>query len=498
MNDRKSYDGGKERHMTRRLARRRLAMGFNAGVAVTLAAVLAAMVNYLSYKHGFRMDLSQSQYFTLSDRTSTLLGRLGADVHVTVFASSEHDLYGDMRHLLREYEYASNRLHVEYIDPNRDLAITKELALKYDVSEPNVVVFASEGKQKIVPVDEIADYDYLPMELGQAKKMTAFRGEQVFSSAIQSLTEVREPVVYFLAGHGERRIDSYDQYSGYSIIARALQRENMKVKALTLGDVSVIPDDCDVLVVAGPTKGLARGEIDIIEAYLDNAGCLFLLLDAGVAAGLDSLLEAWGVQVAEDRVVGPTLTGRELVVTQYGEHRITEHQNNVRTIFNLPRSIRPLTRDESSAVKPADKPRVTILASCSERGWAEMTPGQNPPTFDPEVDRPGPVSVAVAVEKGALRDMDVEIKPTRIVVVGDSAMVSNGALLAGYNTDFFLCALNWLLEREGSLVIATKEPVRLRIAMSLGQARLVYWITVVGVPAIVAVLGLIVWAVRRK
>lgn len=486
--------------MAFRLATKRWAMGFNAGMAVVFAALLVVMVNYLSYQYRFRIDLSQADYFTLSPATTSLLEHLPADVNVVVFLSPSHDLYRDIRHLFNEYEHASNRIHIEYVDPNRDLARTKELALKYGITESDVVVFDSDEKRKIVSVKEIADYDVTPMMSGRPKRMTSFRGEQMFSSAIQSLTQAPSPAVYFLVGHGERQIDNYDQYTGYSIIARSLLRKNMQVSSLQLRNVSAIPGDCKALVVAGPSKRLSRAELDMIESYLDKSGRLFLLLDPGTMTGLDGLLEAWGVRLAKDVVIDGklTLTGREMLVIQYGSHPITAHLDNITSIFHLPRSVQPLVSMTLSESKSADKPRVIVLASCSEQGWAEMTPDQNPPTFDSGVDRSGPIPVAVAVEKGILGDMDVEIKPTRIVVIGDSAIVSNGALLAGYNPDFFISALNWLLEREDVFDIAVREPATLRVIASRGQIRAIYWMIVVAIPGTVALLGLVVLFVRRK
>ncbi len=473
-------------------------MAFNAGASVLLAAVLALMIHYISGKHWARVDLSRSQYYGLSDGTLHLIESLESDVEMIVLAGSEHDLARDARILLREYEHASPRIRVEYVDPNRDLARTRDLALKYFVEKSDIVILIAGNRRKIVSLDELADYDYSPAESGLPRKIAAFRGEQVLSSAIQSLAAMQDPVVYFLSGHGEARLDSYDQYFGYSIIARMLRRENIQVRSFAFGEESVVPPDCSALVVAGPSKPLARAEINMIKTYLSNSGRLLLMLDSGVETGLEDLMGEWGLLLASDRVVGTTLTGRELVISEYGDHEITRRLDNVRTVLNVPRSVQPATTDESDGARAADKPLLTILASSSPRGWSEMTPDQNPSVFDAGVDHSGPVPVAVAVERGALQGVEVELKSTRMVVIGDSSMVSNGALLAGYNTGFFISALNWLLERGSSLDISPKRPVALRVMMTLAQARLACWLVAVAVPAAVLIIGFVVWVVRRK
>lgn len=486
--------------MIRRLSGKRWLTGGNAALALALAAGLVVALNVLAARHPFRVDVSRSPFYALSAKTLEILSRLTVDVQVLVFLSSEHGLYRDIRRLFKEYEYASPRLRVEYIDPHRDLARSKELVLQYDVTEPEVVVFAAEGRKKVVPVKEIAEYDLAPMLSGGPKVMTAFRGEQVFSSAIQGLMQAKKPLVYFLAGHGERQIASYDPVLGYSIVARNLQRDNIEVQTLNLGESIGIPKGCDLLAVAGPTRRFSRAEMDTVKNYLDNSGAVLLLLDAGKDAGLGDLLEAWDIRLAEDRVVGLTLTGRELLVTHYGRHPITDRlaQARAATIFNSPRSIQPRTGANAPAPQAADKPRLTVLASCAEEGWSEMSPNQNPPQMDAGVDRPGPIAVAVAVEKGLPRGMDVAIKPSRMVVVGDSSFVANGALLAGYTPDFFMNAVNWLLERTDNLPIPVKTPGRVNIVMSRQQFQIAFGVIVVGIPAAMAAVGLFVWLRRRK
>jgi len=480
-----------------RLRLKRAIMKSNALLAVGLAIALAVMVNYLAVNYRARIDLSPGRYYALSAATLNMLQQLNVPVQATVFLGVNHEMFSDVKRLLKEYEYASAKFTVEYVDPHRDLARAKELAGQYNISEPEVIVFRANDRAKTVPVSEMATYDYAPLLSGQPKVMTSFRGEQAFSSAIYSLIQDRKPVVYFLAGHGEQRIDDFGQHAGYSMIARLLEKGNIQPKTLHLSDSSSIPKDCDLLVITGQKKPLTHIEAEIIKKYLDGAGRLLLMADVGVETGLEKTLEAWNIRLGLDRVVGATLTGRELLVNSYGDHPITERLKNMATIFNMPRSVQPLAPAGQSFDQSADKPRVTILAAGSEDGWAEMTYYQNPPKFDAGIDHPGPVPVAVAVEKGNL-PVDVEIKPTRLVVIGDSTFVSNGALLAGYPPDFFINALNWLLERSDAPTFTPKIPSKVRLNIDRKRMQLAYIATVVIMPALIALIGLAVSLGRRK
>ena len=470
-----------------------MATGLNVGAALLLAAALVVLANYISARRFVRHDWSAARFFSLSDKTRQLLAGFPTDIHITVFLAADHESYNDIKNLLREYSSASARVRVQYVDPDRDLALAKDMARKYSITEPNIVLFEVDGRSRQVQAAQVAEYDFTPLLAGKPKRKVAFRGEQVFSSAIQSLTQTRTPVVYFLRGHEERDIAKFDNYSGYSKIAKLVQRDAVDVRPLSLGEAGGVPTDCSALVVAGPAKRLPQAEIDLIRQYLARSGRAMFLLDAGQDGGLSEVLAEWGVKLGDDRVAGMTLTGLELFVTQFGNHPITRNLRNVACIFYVPRSVEPL---DAGGAERMDKPRVTPLAMCSSNGWAEVNANQRPPKFDKGVDRLGPISVAVAVEKGPAPGMHVELSPTRLVVVGDSDFVSNGAL-AGGNEDFFMNALNWLLERERLMAIAPKVPDELRIDMRLEDVRLLFLLVVVGIPAGVALVGYLVWLRRR-
>ncbi|HBA84619.1 MAG TPA: hypothetical protein DCZ95_11035 [Verrucomicrobia bacterium] len=480
-----------------RVAPVRTVMGLNAVFVVALAAMLVLMLNYLSFRHYRRFDWSRSRYYSLSEKSANLLSGLTNDVSVILLIQPGQDNYADIDNLLKEYAAASPRILLERVDPDRDIARTEELARKYKIDQVNVVVFDADGRSKYVQVDEVSDIDYAPLRYGQSPVKTAFRGEQVFSSAIQDITQGRRPVVYFLQGHGERDVENFDRVDGYSRLAQEIRGDNVEIRKLVLGEQKAVPDDCDALIVAGPAKMLAGSEIDLIRAYLQRKGRMMVLLDAMTQTGLEALLSEWRVQLGQDVVVdgARTLSGRELFVTAYGEHPIVQRLRHVTTVFYLPRSVAPAAETEES-VNPADKPHAVALAASSDSGWAEMNMDQNPMKFDAETDQPGPVPVAVAVEKGPVPGFDVQIAPTRLVVFGDSDFISNGGWVGG-NADLFMSSLNWLLQREQMMGIAPRPIEQSRLVMNDAQLQGLFWMVVAGIPAGVAFLGFLVWIQRR-
>jgi len=485
----------------------RMVTGINVAASVVLACTLMILVHYLGQRHYHRWDVSVSDYYRLSDKTRSLLGSLDAEVSVFVFLRKHHEAYDEVRNLLSEYRYEADRIpslrfRVEFVDPDRDLARTRDLARKYDITEPNAIVFECGSRRKYLGEKDILEHQYRLIGQTAKKERVSFRGEQAFSSAIQSVTQASRPIVYFLTGHGERNIEDYDRNAGYSALARAMRQDNMEVRALFLAGEKGVPDDCSVLVIAGPDRKLSAAELESLKHYLARSGRLCVLLDPAVTTGLEGLLESWGLQLARDVVVDPTqtFTGRELMIAEYGDHPITKKLHGVATMFYMPRSVE--AREAAGPVDdmPADRPSIKVLASTSKNGWAEYNLEQSPARFDPEVDRQGPVPIAVAVEKGTVSGIEVQIRPTRLVVIGDSSFLSNGAMAQGVGgtLDFFLSAVNWLAERDALMAIAAKPPDVIRLDMSQAQLRLTGFLLVGAVPILVSIIGLLVWMRRRS
>lgn len=475
--------------------RHRLWITLGTGASLLLALALVLMVNYISFRRYYRADWSRTQLYAFSSKTAGLLENLDKPVEITVFFQPGNVLYEDIHNLLREYQFHSRHLNIQWVDPDRDIALTEELAVKYQVTEPNVVVFDCEGRSKYVRIDEIANID----ASSGIDRITAFKGEQAFSSAIQAVAQEAVPVVYFLTGHGERDIHNFDRRTGFSAVARLIERDNIDVKTLLLSTEKQIPEDCKALVIAGASQSMSKAEADIISDWLRRSGRLMVLADAGRISGLEPLLQEWGVLLRNDVVIDPsrTLTGREIFVASYNRHPITAKLGSTAAIFHLPRSVEPdYTLPQTAA---ADRPQVTPLAISSRDSWAETQPDQVPAKYDEATeDLPGPVSMAVAVEKGGGAGLfDMQIRPSRMTVFGDSGFVANGGLTGG-DISLFMSSLNWLLDREELMAIPPKTVGDTRLTLTREKLRTLFWGVVGTIPALTGLVGAVLWVRRRK
>jgi len=469
---------------------RRLAQRCNLLALVLLSLLIFAMVNYLSIRHYARVHWSRNRLTQLSEKSTRLLESIPDDIHIVALLRPSHEAYHDVTALLPEYAAHAAHVSVEIVDPDRDLARTEQLARQFQLGESECVVFEIGGRHQTVSAADLIEYGYPEAEVERPRR--AFRGEQLFTSTIYALTQATRPAIFFIQGHGERSPEDFDRHAGYSRIAARLRDENLDVDILNLGETKTVPNRCALMIIAGPTREFAPFEIARIRDYLDRKGRLLLLLDARTETGLDALLSDWGVLIGDDIVTDETrtLSGRELFLTTYPDHPITAPLQNLSSIFYLPRSIRARPSNGGG-----DKPTVSELAVCSESGWAEFDLDGTSPHFNPHVDIPGPVPVAVAIERGPVPGVRVQILPTRLVIIGDSGLVSNGGLM-GANADFFLNSVNWLLDRTELMALSPPMDNEMHLVINSRQLRHLFWSVVICMPGLLALIG--TWVAWRR
>ena len=255
----------------------RFQIGLNVILQVAIVIVLAAMVNYLGFEHYKRWDLSRDKKYALSDKTKHFLDGLKGKVRMTVFFGSQNPITGDVQNLLTEYQYASRgKIDVEYVDPERNLTRAKELFDKYKVvTEESVLIVDYEGRNKTVKASEMAEMDQGNPMLGEAPKMTAFKGEQAITSAVIDVVEGKKNTVGWLLGHKE---PSLGEGSPVATVKTFIENENIKFQELNLFEVPAIPADLKAIIIAGPQYDLSDREMKLLHDFWNKDGRILVAL----------------------------------------------------------------------------------------------------------------------------------------------------------------------------------------------------------------------------
>jgi ABC-type uncharacterized transport system involved in gliding motility auxiliary subunit len=334
--------------------------------------------------------------------------------------------------------------------------------------------------------------------------------EKSLTNALIKVTRDRQKAVYFLTGHGENDLSGRDR-EGMGVAGDRIRDLNYVVRdSLLLARDRSVPEDCSVLVVAGPKKALFPAEVDSLRAYLERGGKALIMLDPDVESGLEGMLEGYHVKVGDDFVVDNSgigglfgLDASMPVAVTYADHEVTGKLKGIMTTFMLARSVSMMT-----GVSALDA-QATEVVKTSDASWAEsdLSPiresgrrgGQV--SFDPAQDKRGPVSLAVAVtakpKTFAASASDPDRTRTRLVAFGDSDFATNQFFKFQGNGDLFLNALNWLLEEEDLIAIRPKDPGFNPIYLTKQQGDLISYLTMAVIPGLVFAAGIAVWWRRR-
>jgi len=479
-------------------ARRSVFSSLNLLATAALIGVLFIMVNFVASRRYARWDWTRARITDMSDQTrQTLLG-LREPVSAIVFYQPSHRLYELVGDLLREYARVNPKLDVEFVDPEQDLARAQQLVGEFqiDVNSAealNLVIFKSGDRHKYLSDTDLADYDTSTAGLGGEPRVKTFKGEAAFTAAIHGVTQDEQPLLWSTTGHGEKALDS-EETQGLTGLRQTLEQQNMKVETVTLLERTEIPAEVKLLLIAGPTHQFAEQELALLEAYVQRGGRLLALIDPLADANLSTLLRRWGIALGADIVVDPErqlpfVSAANLFVTDYTEHPIVRKMKTLMTLFPLARSVRPHE-------PPPQGVTVEPLAVTSDKGWGETQTSNQQFQFNDGEDLPGPVSIAVAAERGA--SAEPPAPATRMVVIGDSEFVVNAQLTNVGNRDFFLGALYWLTEQEQRIGIGPKPVESIKLNLTSGQLTGLFWLSFLTMPLCCGLVGAAVWWRRRQ
>ena len=481
--------------------RRKWSISLNVLVSSLAVLALVLMLNYLAARHFERFSISSTARIELSPLTLRVLNSLTNDVKVIVYFNKQEPLYDAVWSLLKEYKLRNGRIKLETVDYEREPGQAGVVKTQYKLStapEKHLIIFDSNGAKKFVYETELSDLDVHPMlsRQGPARR-THFKGELMFTSALFTVTSGSPLKAFFLKDHEEHPPGNNDSDWGYGKFGELLTQNHIAWSQLSLLDTNEIPAG-SLLIIAGPKKQVSSTELKKIEQYLRNGGrmlALFNLSSVERNTGLERLLADWGVEVGQNIVRDKenSVTGYDVANAALGSHPITMPLFQTRLDLVQPRSIRKAYAGAGNA----DAPSVTELVFTGPNAtvFTDIRDGViYPHSGDPRTN----VCLAVAVEKGKIKNVSADRGTTRMVVIGDSLLWDNQMIDLYGNRDFASLAVNWLMDRSELLAIQHQPIKEYRLTMTKSQLKGVTWLMLAGMPGSVLMLGSLVWFRRRR
>jgi gliding motility-associatede transport system auxiliary component len=447
----------------------RILQGANLALYTLIGIAIIVLVNWFVNSHDKSWDLTPNKEYSLSPQSIKILK--GLKQNVTIYAFDRKDAFSRRRDLLGEYEGASNRLAVRYVDPDRQPALAKQY-----------------GIQSYGTIEVVSGTRHFQAQSTEEEGVT--------NALIRVL--MGEKTIYFMDGHGERSIDDSGR-DGLQNLKNELNNESYEVKTLMLLQKNEIPANCEVLVIAGPKHDYLPPEIETISKYIQGGGRVLFMLDPGVKLpNLNKMFSGWGMTLRDDLVVDLNPVARLFgttpvmpLIVKYGSSPIVEPLQRTATLFPLSRSIE-IRKD----AKGAAPPEMLCQTSDDSFGVEGFNPNMQQISSKPRPgDVKGPLTVAVA---DTISGQDGKKDEGRLVVTGTSLLGANAYLGFQGNKDLVMNMVNWLSAEESLISIRPKPQEQQTLNMNQRQMGQLLYLGVFGLPLAIILVGVGVWWRRRR
>lgn len=478
--------GMEKEKVLRFLTKKSTRYGANLALIVFLVFGILIFINILAKEFNWKKDITRNASNSISPQTEKVLKDLKQSVKITYFNRPQEREKAER--LFKNYTYLSKKVKFEIVDPNRQPTLTKSMGVqKFDT-----VVLSLEGENpRTVKLEGIS--------------------EEKLTNGFIKLLKTKSQNIYFTVGHGERSLEeAAANGENYGLIKKELEKESYTVKELNLFSTGKVPEDADVLVLAGPRTAFFPKELEILSAWIKAGGHAWLAFDldireSGLAPGsrqLAALVKEFGVEVGNQMLVDPTSKAANVepqVLMGFAaakQHPITKDfpTSSMGLVANF---LFPLTT-RFTLLEAKDAPyQTTILAKTTASAWAESdwnSLRKGVVHFDAGKDYRGEMNLALAIE-----EKNPKKTPYRVTLFASSAFGINGLLRFAGNRDLFLNSIAWLTNDESTISIRAKnvDEAGDRIDLNQNWMTLVAILVVIVIPVFIIGVGIAVWFRRR-
>lgn len=274
--------------------------GLYAAVTSILVIVAVIIVNLIASASHIEKDLTVGGQKSLTESTKELLATVDDELtfyYLTQEGSSITWLDPSYEMYIELYQAYCDKITFEPVD----MLLNPKFAEKYtdqEIIQYSIIVVNEEtGLSRFVSSNNMVLTD-TTMDQYTFEYKTVVTGldiEGQLNSAIRYVLSGQQTKMYAVSGHNEWALGSEGR--------NLLQKANIEYNTLETMTVTEIPEDCDVLFVANPSKDYTDAELQMLLDYAD-AGGNFLVF-AAKQDGLenyDRFLAYCGIRV-ENRVI---------------------------------------------------------------------------------------------------------------------------------------------------------------------------------------------------
>ncbi len=449
-------------------SRARLQLRIQSGVFLMLFVGLLALLAWLSERYPITIDMSNNQRNSLSQETIRLLEQVESPIEITLFISPVNERKPTLEKLFQRYSQLQANIRVQVLNPDLNPDLVRSHDIRYDG-------------------EVVLEY------LGRNEKISQISEANV-SNTIQRLLRQGERWLVFLQGHGERNPHGEANHD-YSQFATQLAGKGYSIENLTLAQVSSIPDNTDVLVLASPRVPLLPGEIRLLQEYIEAGGNFLWLADPEQALeGLEMLGENLASGFVPGIIIDPNsqLMGLDrndfTLIGEYPRHPIT---NNLSSLSLFPKA------QAIEFYGDENWQRQNFLQS-DIRSWNETGDMQGDVyKGDNDDEISGPLTIGLSLARSE-HDSEGQLFEQRAIIVGDADFLSNTYLGNGSNLEIGINLVNWLSHDDRLISISPRPAPDTRLELSPREQLAIAVFFLLALPLGLLFSGLRIWLKRRK
>lgn len=461
---------------------------FSAGMIVVMCAICVVVnlvVTALPAKYT-SIDCSATRLYSLTNDTKDRVSKLDEDITIYVL-NSKKSKDAKIDETINRYKELSSHIKVKYVDP----VTSPKFYQDYTDTTPttNSLIIESKNRSKVIDYNDIYEYDSSSYYYGYQSQssITGYDAEGQITSAIEYVTMDADelPVIYQITGHNETEIGSNFQ----SVVSKA----NANLKSLELFNEEKVPEDATAIIINSPTVDFNEEDAQKVIDYLNGGGKALIVgcyAYNDELANFNKILSAYNVSFKTGVIA-------ENDSSKYYQNPLYLLPTVETTDYTSDATDGYVFLAGSCAINyPEDTDDVTYtkLLSTSDsavlkKDWKNITTSKAE-----DADENGPFTTGLAVNDSSTG--------ASIVVFGTPYVVDDSYdnAVSGNNADMFkdvITSMTGNVELASS-VIPVKDYTLSNITINTLQAVVTGLIIMVAVPILLIIIGIVVWAMRRK
>ncbi len=378
---------------------------------VFILLILSAGVYSVALKYPLTKEMSSYQ---LSETTQTLLKQFHQPLEITLY-SQDSDTHHLVNMLVERYQRLQPQIHFQW----------HHQTLNQPPLPQHALIIQFENVKEIIDLDKVTI------------------NENQLTNALFKCQRKPNQWVVFLQGHNEPSPFG-TKNNDFSLFRLSLENQGLKIQRLNLSQTPIIPDNTQVLIIASPQSSLLPTEEALITEYVAKGKDLLWLSDPA-SYTMPLLSQHLGIFPLPGTIHdwhGQKLGTPHPAITIIDKYpSIPFDAPNTLTAFPWARALEQKKRTDF-IMQPL---LITHNATWTQTETFHKSPSEQ------SLELPGPLLLGVSLTR-MFQD-----NQQRVVVIGNSRFLSNGAIENYGNLALGLNLINWLSHDDALLHIS--QPV---------------------------------------